>query len=262
MARDDDDPGAQLLELQWKQGSLIHRDGLDELDIRADAFVGIVASQDCDIAAHTAVEPTVELMLASHVPRCETRNIDGRNPRLFDLEFDGDSIRLAIRDRCNVEKLKLVELGAPMSRLPKPGSVSRWLGRRYTRVAWPDQFEKEIGSGRASKKLKRLLSRDDWELVPELYFSLTPFGKLETGQKYELSVICAVAKDCSPTGMRVAHGLAADLREVLSDCALIQVNEVDAERASNITLGQLRDYKLYSRYEYLSEADGSATSPA
>jgi hypothetical protein len=163
------DAGEQLRNAGWEQGAIFQPpDALVEQLAGAPAAWAIVLSQDCDIVHSTEVEPYIEV-LACVVPATNNFAIwHGRNPRRLQLPLhDGNScLEVDIRRRAFVDKSLLTTLHPSKDYKLAPREIrdlANWLGRRYKRAAFPDEFNRRLA--RKHAKLDALAKKPSSRFV-------------------------------------------------------------------------------------------------
>src|SRR5687767_14513774 len=106
MRVDATDPGTQLRENGWCQGSVVDRERLEALG-HAAADCAVVISQDCDVVQKVAVESYLEVIAAKMLDQPRADLLHGRNPRLIDIPVvapAGSYLHISVHDRFRIEK--------------------------------------------------------------------------------------------------------------------------------------------------------------
>lgn len=135
--------------LNWSQGDLI---SVPPGHAVAAALEGsetalLVASQDCDIVAPTETEPNVELVAVCVISEMKPEFVHGRHPRSICLPLsDGTFVLGDIRRKLSVSKVDAAGFTRQGARLERKQQkhFSRWLGKRYTRDPFPDEFNRRL----------------------------------------------------------------------------------------------------------------------
>lgn len=150
-----DDLGKRLLGAGCRQGALVDaRVPMVLLERSPDGWAAgqqgtlerlIVVSQDCDIAAACAREPSIEVMEVRQAsdPAEVASARKGNSARLYLVKSEGAASFIAdARRRMHVRKEALLGMAfEPAFDDPKArGAFARWLAGRYARVAIPDRL--------------------------------------------------------------------------------------------------------------------------
>lgn len=103
----------------------------------------VVVTQDCDIVHEKKEEePFVEFIIGNPTDDKSCKN--GKNPRKLHLENKEQILEFIIHNRFFVKKDSLVgfEFSDVLFELTSDNKkiLKKWLGNRYTRAAFPDEF--------------------------------------------------------------------------------------------------------------------------
>ena len=175
----EQDAGSRLRALGWHQGALIAVVPGSQLAglLGADATHVVVASQDCDVVANVSTESCVDVLPASLADDAAGDLRYGKNPRRLCLELsNGQFANVDIRRRRTVEKAAVVDT-APLVQACVPSDrkiLARWLGKRYARPAFPDEFNARLDAEK--KKFVKLSKRDEGKLI-KWWFCSSQTGK-------------------------------------------------------------------------------------
>src|SRR5664280_2120274 len=173
----DSGVGARLRASGWRQGSLVPASVCNHLDLARPegAMLAVVVSQDCDVVAPVDVEADIELIAATDVEVPDPATLHGKLPRKLTLPLVNSPryLELSVRHRTFVPKAQLLECTPDSdSRLSNDDvrTLARWLGKRYTRDAFPDTFNTRLSSARG--KLERLSKSDLGKAVATILVSI------------------------------------------------------------------------------------------
>ena len=220
---------------------------------------GVVASQDCDIVQSDQVEPHVEVLEARLVSKPNKSIWHGRHPRQLQFETNviGEYIELDIRRRAFLDKALLCDIQAEEDRSLDVAQVrvmARWIGKRYTRDAFPDAFNERCRV--QSAKLDRLSKSDASRHITAIYFQLNhPREELSDDRDYEVDVWFA----CRPEALRDADiALSIDefmtrFTELMNACRGIVVVDSVVKALDEITLADAGKLKRFD-YDFRSIA--------
>ena len=169
----------------WRQGSLVGNAVRDVLCLEERRHVGdldwsrvtlVLVSQDCDICADEGIEPYVDaLPFVPLQPEAADRDAQcrgGRNPRRLVLDLPGRSPAATEQwRRLRISKAAL-RGHLPMGQIATDDAtcLRRWLGRRYTRAAFPDAFNDRLNANkRIRKKLEDLWAGTNAKAISGIY---------------------------------------------------------------------------------------------
>jgi hypothetical protein len=138
-------------------------------------MMAVVVSQDCDVVAPLEVEADIELIAAKDVAVPDPGTLHGKHPRKLTLPLVNSPryLELSVRHRTFVPKARLLECKPDSdSRLSNNDvrTLARWLGKRYTRDAFPDTFNTRLSSARG--KLERLSKSEAGKAVATILVSI------------------------------------------------------------------------------------------
>lgn len=153
----------------------------------------VVVTQDCDIV-HTPKEdePFVEFIIGTFSENKSCKN--GRSPRRLHLENNNQIIEFIIHNRFFVRKDSLAsfEFSDTLFDLSNDNKkiLKKWLGNRYTRAAFPDEFNNRLSNSNASKIVEKSLSSK----VSHIFFDVEDV-ELSSEESYELNVLVVLDFD-------------------------------------------------------------------
>jgi hypothetical protein len=163
----------QLPLAYWQQGSVLSDEAVNYLGLKGtEGSLYVVVSHDCDIACRADKEPHIEVIEGCPVAKISGQHSHGKNPRQLHLPITGPAgmtyLELKAPEKRPVDKTVLVEKFRP-SAVHSIKSVDlrmlqRWLGARYFRAAFPDEFNHRLkqssikGSGNFIKRVETLLN--------------------------------------------------------------------------------------------------------
>lgn len=245
--------GEVLRELGWQQGSLLDRDTcqrvLPEEWFDEDVLFALLLNQDCDIVRDEATEPKLEVIPCRSLEETNGNFLHGRNPRTFHIDAVGGrgAFSIDIRQRCLVSKEEVASLKpTPLAPALEPTTVSaitRWLGKRYTRSAFPDEFNRRWGRG--ARKLDKLGKKPISKPVTAVYVSLEPADEeLDGDEEYELFVYVAYRDDSKKDDV---HEFFDKLCEIIEGCDGLDLDrsQCGVKTHFDITLADLEDMRRW-----------------
>jgi len=254
---EDGDAGSKLRTLGWHQGAVIEvPPGSQLAELLGDEAYAVVVSQDCDVVALVSTEACVDLIPAT-VPETAAGDLRyGKNPRRLCVELtNGKFANLDIRRRRTVQKADVVGI-APTAQpcVPKDRKLlAKWLGKRYSRPAFPDEFNVRLDGQK--KKLSKLSKREEGKHITAIFLSLNTEEELADGEDYKVLVWLACRTEAAGDPQRRAplEKYAKELADAVDACDGIEVAEYELRAEFDVSLEDLRDMKRYD-FDYRSEA--------
>lgn len=174
---------AAIEERKWWQGSVIPQSDLISFDMGGDASHWIVASQTCNLYNENFdLVPRFEVVAANKIDECKPEKVKGDNPRQLHVVATAQDgcicLDVDIQNRKWLPRSLLAELPAPAfhivdgSQDQQPAWLDKqwldlfsgWLGRSYTRVALPDEFNEALAKSKIEDVLKKKLIKFKDEL--------------------------------------------------------------------------------------------------
>lgn len=253
-----DDAGSRLRELGWHQGALIPVSVGTELATLLPNFEhAVVASQDCDIVAPVSLEATVDLLPAELSVEVNGELLYGKHPRRLCVALEnGQFATVDIRQRATVHKGDLVDNapnGDAAVKLPDRKLLAKWLGKRYSRHAFPDAFNERL---RAQKsKLDALSKRPESRFITAILLQLETEEELAQHETYNVALwfACRPVHAGDPESRRQIEDYAAVFAKMLNACVGVQVDEFEVRSHLDINLDDLELMKRFD-FDYRSEA--------
>ena len=190
---------ARLIQEGWDQGAILVADALScaryapPSEGRAPSpWAGaVIITHSCDVVNESYEdEPVVEVIPFEQLNRAARRELTAaQHPRELEIPDDVDgttSIRLAIRDRVELDRARLLAAGhAPYARLGHSAVrvLIEWVRRRYDRPALPEAFARRV---KHTKIRDALLERR--EHFGRLYIALDPWTEVGDDEPYEVGL--------------------------------------------------------------------------
>jgi hypothetical protein len=268
MRGDATDPGTQLREAGWCQGSVVDKDRLEALG-RAEVDCAVVISQDCDVVQGVDVESYVEVIAARLVEQARPDLLHGRNPRTIDLPAaspTGRHLRASIHDRFRIEK-QILAADVPSTRIRldrgTTSQLAKWIAKRYTRVAWPDTFNERLAT--IDDKLERLFKSDNGKVITGIWLMLDPADdELAEDREYRLAVWLTMTSDSMMDTKEIRRGedFEGRLKELLESCKGIELCEIELRKESDVSLEDLRHFRRFDKdYRSIAATPRGALPP-
>ena len=232
----------------WEQGSVLKPADVGGVVTEPALKLGpddvlIVVSQTCDLVHPSFVgEPFVEVLKAAKVTESNGNLTFGKNPRRLQFEIAGVCYDASCHDRVRFKRELLVPLMPSLIHQLDQRTVRvivEWISKRYTRPAFPDEFNRRIDPKRS--RLRDVLKRHAGP-IDEILINLTPDGEVKPNIRYKLTV-WLVMRECDYENTEKkaqAEAAVVPLETHLNSCDGIEVTECKVLRESAITLDDLR----------------------
>lgn len=288
---------------EWWQGSIVHVTRLNHAAQNNGHDYWIIATQTCNLYSKNFEQiPVFEVIAAKRIESLNAAFVKGDHPRTLHvrgrLGDDFAFFSVDIQSRTWISRNVLAEIGGPDFKLvdePKGSAewgknqwletFSGWLGRSYTRVALPDEFNDAL----AASKIKDILHSKLAKHADKLYGIFISLA-LDSEEQwsgilglmpppYLLSIKLVAFNNEDPAPLKaglikqlfvdkVENGTDGDGNKILVTRAeLAQQHNIrlikqaiDAQTTAEVYLDELKDYIRYSLVDHLSSA--SMASPA
>jgi hypothetical protein len=261
------DPGTRIETLGWRQGSFLPptlialATGPDGKAAPPDDLY-LVVTQSCDLVhAKIQGEPWCEALRLRRVPRLDGTFQHGRNGRKIHVQVLENGAPLAAEgqafDRFFLPREKLAEHPpAPSFMLRELTLVVDWLGRRYSRPAFPHSFNTRVASQQSA--IKTFLEKNHF-LLRSLYIRLSSFDDMPADQSYRLKLLLVAPSELWKTREADARALAKELSEILVACSpKLEVVEALPMSDDRVSLALLDAYVPWQIFDYLTTRDEAA----
>lgn len=200
----------------------------------------VVITQDCDIVHEkTDEEPFIEFIIGNFSDDKSCKN--GKNPRKLHLENNGQILEFIIHNRFFVKKDSLTSFNFSDTLFELSNDnkkiLKKWLGNRYTRAAFPDEFNNRLKKAKVAKITEKGISSK----VSHIFFEVED-RELSSEEIYQLNVMVVVdnSDDVDKNDIEDAYfeafynieGIETNLRVVTED---------------EVTLKDLHNYKRWDK---------------
>ena len=223
--------GRELIKIGWRQGSIVTKD--DVISLISDDTYGlsensilIVISQSCDIGCWSdEKEPDIECILGSYIKNIDKRLASGTSSRKFHLgviqgtedESFGKTVYVELLAKNKIHLNKASFSGLSPNDKSKIDSAqmetfTSWLATRYSRPAFPDNFDKAIDR----EKLKELAKKVN-PLLSGIYINLIPFEELDDPKQYSLDLLGLISPNTTVPREDIQN-LFEEYAQVIRDC--------------------------------------------
>lgn len=287
---------ARILSKVFWQGSVLARSDL--LKHCPDLPAGewwVIASQTCNLYNPSLTKvPQVELISASEIDELHPAYVKGNEPRTLHAVAESEGVHLKLQVnillRYWIARTVLADLPAPIAMFVDNSHVEEkavgepnwnerftgWLGRSYTRIALPDDFNDALKAARLTDLLDKKLAQQEKQIYG-VYLSVRSDSKPPwTGipglmpPPYNLEILVAVEEDVLPTDIQKIwidvltkktlkdpdNDQETVSREELARRKGIRISSrsIRVKSISEIPLSELKGYVRYSMLDYLSNS--------
>lgn len=225
---------------QGQLGQIITIEG--STDVLGDDLA-VVLSHDCDILS--AEEDQIEFAKVATIDRCDGNFTYGKNPRRLHADLPGiGSVSIEMKSRfcLNRDIISSIRQNSQFAGRDLY-TLQRWLANRYSRSAFPDEFNRRRRPAKSAVK-KALAKGEGGQHLSGLYVAIddTEYG---SGQDYEIVVVGAMpAEDYEQNAARVAaESTVSEVARLLDNLTGIRVADFMALSEAQITLDQLTKVK-------------------
>jgi hypothetical protein len=220
-------------QCHWRQGDVLTPQAIELVGLHtqmADCSTAIVVTHDCDLAAASEKEPSVEIILAKPIDRLGGDSF-GKTARRLHIEYQGPSgpvvFELLATAKRTVDKCVLFTVQPePALTLDRRGRdiLQHWLAARYRRSAFAEAFEARLNGASFSKKktlLKEIQSVLDTggEHIRALLFDVDDGDNIERevpDDCYVLGIQVLYDHEGLETAYQAAHQAAEALSELFA----------------------------------------------
>lgn len=253
-----EDIGERLRKQGWRQGTIVPAirilEGLPDGSPAGEDDYAMVVSQSCDLVHHhLGNEPSAMILVLKTISLGKPETMHGRNPRLFQFQsIDGrwfeawawNQVAIPRDHLAGKDATAEVELSPKMLR-----GVLDWLAKRYTRIAFPDDFNESLRP--KSNAIAKLLKKNH-ELFSDILLFISPFEELEEGQQYTLACYLLMTSETynDPEKLSDGRAVAAKLESLINDCG-IEVLECSPVSEAKLTLAELNELVRWD-YDHLT----------
>ena len=242
----------------WRQGSVLSATLLG--DLIADGLIpgsfshldiAIVISHDCDVThVSLASEPTVEVLIGQRVDAAHPDFIESKSPRKYHLKIGNDdtaaTLEFLAHQRFAFSRQRLAIYQPESSLALSQDEISRialWVARRYTRAAFPDEFNKRTRA--VTQKVRGRLKKNI-SLFSGIYLFLQD-EELEAEKSYNVDVCGVMFKEKfeQETLRTKAQGLIGGVEAALNGCEGVDVGESEVRPDDEFSLNDVRFWKRW-----------------
>lgn len=245
----------------WRQGVILSAALLldqipDDLQVSGDDYL-LAVSQSCDLVNHDLEkEPHVVFLLLKSREGLDAMLAHGRNPRVIHFPDSGGTCFEAIAwQQIVLPRARLLDVD--LSEASKLSDwdlqiVTGWLAKRFTRTAFPDDFNEAL---RPKDSLIKKALKKRHHLFTEMLVGLHPFDDLGEGQNYELACYLLMSPEQYKTQKSVeeARMVAFKLEAAFEECGIEVVTCVPVSEGE-LTYAESKELVRWD-YDHLTYRD-------
>ncbi|MBF6647171.1 hypothetical protein [Methylobacter sp. BlB1] len=289
----------KIIKCKWWQGSLISAGDIQNyLKDCKDVDWWIITTQACNIYnSNFEKVPVFEVVAACEIEECHPRMSKGDDPRILHVEVQFEekikALELDIQRRKWLPRALLAKLPAPKfhvrdvdqnieigwSKKKWLDNFVGWMGRSYTRLALPDDFNFALRKSKIEDVLKEKLTKYHEQLYG-IYISISSYtdeewkGLLgEMPAPYLLEVMLVTYEDADPEDFKnkLTKHLFEDevsdpnaketkiTRAKLAERYQVHINKlaISAKTMAGVSLLELKTYVRYTFVDHLSDSSAS-----
>ena len=244
----------------WRQGSVCDARELHQLcgvGSPTEHRLAILVSHDCDIVHRNAAnEPFVEWLVEHEIKKLKREFLYGKNPRRLHLEHAGKCYEVLAHSRCTTPRDCLLKFRAgPKLTSKLMGQIADWLGKRYSRPAFPDAFNDRLGKN--DSEIREAIAKGH-ELLRAILIRVEPIDRELSAEKpYQVSLF-GVMKDRDyndPAKRENCQALISEVESLLADCDGVQVDDCQLRSDAHVSLAEL-DFLEEWDFDYLTVSAG------
>lgn len=206
--------------------------------VMSDESFCVVVTQDCDIVhVKTEEEPYIEFIIGNITQDKSCKN--GKNPRKLHLENNGHFFEFIVHNRFYVTKKSLDGFDFKNASFELTGDnkkiLKKWLGNRYIRAAFPDEFNMRLSKAKVSKITDKAVSTK----VSHIFFEVED-KELSKCEDYHLNVM-------------VVTDTTGDEKDKIEDAYFEVFDEIEGVKTNlrvvtedEVTLNDLHNYKRWN----------------
>ena len=267
--------GKQLEENGWRQGSIVRSENVEDLlnyssiNIEYEKNqVLLVASQSCDVAhRNIKSEPFIELSIARRIGVYEDVLLYGKNPRklhtIVKKQWENEKalteefLKLNAHEKISVDKNKFADLTPDDSRNLKEKQLLiyvAWLAARYSRPAFPTEFNDRIKKIDPRDKLLRKMAIKNSKQLTGIFIQILQFEENSSKKNYRVNMLGLLAADCTDGNCAKANDMIKGYANIFNKAGMDVISGVKKE--NKVFLSEMRYYKRFY-YDDISFRDNT-----
>lgn len=261
---------SNLYNSLWRQGTVLDRNLVDPAILPSDLDPGakmVVISHDCDIVHRSYEgEPYVEFFVARPVLKSDSLKRKGKNPRRLQFLAVNAGIdqlyEINVHEKYRASR-KILEGSTPdaccVLSTRETATIARWAGKRYSRPAFPSEFDRRLAAvGR--EKFEKAMQKYGTEVSGIFITFLSRNGELPEAEPYSIIVRVVAPRAACEDDEReqVLLKFVSELRILFENCPGINVTELGLESEAAFTLEDWSHSTVWD-YEFVSDTESDHT---
>lgn len=211
----------------WRQGLALSSESSAALGLipsgAAGSKLAIVVSHDCDLPQMPGDEPNVEVIIAERLVKENGNCTNGKNSRLLHLPFEISGVTtwfaLSAPAKTSIAKDALASHTAERNAVLEQKNraiLRRWLGARYNRSAFPNEFENRLKDTKLGDRISDIVKPSSSHIIA-VYFDLDEgeeFERIGEADLYDLAIFLVyVTEEDEPAARGAAESAAERIQE-------------------------------------------------
>lgn len=249
-----------IKELGWRQGSIFFRNDTWAFQswfpaVSHDSYLMVITHTCAVVSDSLQKEPTAEFLVLKRTESLEKEHANGRNPRLLSFYVTENNIDIPvlahISKRYSFARHWLLN-STPHENITISDETLRklttWLARRYTRPAFPDEFNRRTDApfNKIQKKFKKAAYKEAVNNLISFALEIPEYKKeLSEGEDYELGVYLIVDGEQLELHRDKYEELIIYVTGELENCEGIGFFGAEIIGDDDLTVAQSRQLKLY-----------------
>jgi hypothetical protein len=259
---------------EWRQGNVLADEVVVRLGLASSADVGntvaIVVSHDCDIAAPPDREPEVEIVIGHRIPALGS-DTNAKTARRLHIAFHQGEVEIPVELMMTTKTAR--PKAAVLATRPKADIaldlearvvLQHWLGARYNRAAFADEFERRLRDSKLADKIAKAMKAAG-EHVLAVFFDVDSGENVEREgleDLYQLRITLLYdSTKNEPVAYEAAHQAAGKIEQDFETAMKadgkwrgIKLQACEAQSDSAMTVAQSRMLKRW-KLDHISFAD-------
>lgn len=222
-----------------------------------DSALVILISHDCDLLNRSlSKEPWAEWLVAVPVKKVKSQYANGLNCRTFHFEHSGVNYETTAHLRLSTprEVLQSLKPSAESLRRSLMDNIAAWLGKRFVRAAFPDEFNRRLSP--VDQEIRSELDADH-SLLRSILIKVDPNTEISESASYNVSLVGVMSKDDFLNGDNRVRGEAVlvALEKHLDSCTNIFA-DAELRPSDKVTLEMFEDHVPWD-FDYLTFRDSN-----
>ena len=214
----------------------------------------MIVTQDCDLVhKYYKIEPKVEVILVEPIKGALDGNLTyGKNPRRLQIPFKADECEIWLQcdaaNRYFVTREILEEISPDDDLITTDDGLKvlvRWLANRYSRTAFPDEFNNRLAS--VLSRCEHRLRKGAIDLVG-VYLMLNKWAELDATEPYKIILFGVMERNSyqNKNNLFQAQDLIEAVAKLMKNCDGLEVVESRVVSEEDFSLYDLRRFRNWN----------------